>query len=179
MADKIEEGRTNASFKMAIFRTLMPMANQENFSLDDHLEKDAPKKALRTPREAEILREVQCGLRGADFLSGEDIMIDLHNSAARIEFANGISKCVRPSSVIRSIARNRYVYGREFFSLQGIWAEDLPNPQPMQMMQADADNDGVCKDLGGNAMATTVFQANLIASLCHCFGWRHRRHLTG
>jgi len=154
---------------MTLLATLASISACGNFDMDLHLPA-RPRQHLRTPREVEVLKAHEQSSHAAAFLGGQDVFFDTHNSLNRLEFADEMSTCVRPSASIYAKNRHHYLNGKDFMNLQGVWPEDLLRPE--YFYQLCKEDDALARDLAGNAMTTTVSQVHFIAALIHSEGIR-------
>ena len=99
------------------------------------------------------------------------VCLHMGSSAARLEYAVGVSTCVRPSPEIYCHKAGRPFVGCELLRLQGVFAGDFSKPKEVSEL-----SEGLARDMAGNAFTTCVLQASLLASMVSNSVWRCMGH---
>lgn len=162
----LDGGQSEHLLNEKMSSTLSAMSSEKRFPFDKIFDPALPKVSLRGNAAATVQQAI-----GKSMVQNQsaNIFVDTSTSTDRDpELAYNVTTCIRPSHPIYSVALGRYLTVGELFQCQGIFRNDLQNPQALD----DAlQTPSKAQDLAGNAFASTCAQVQLIASLCHAQGW--------
>lgn len=163
----LDDGQDVSQLSARMSETLNDMASEQKFPFEEIFDSSLPKCTLR----GNALEKVKQALEKSAVQNGcKNIFVDTSSSEGwGVEECTGVSTCVRPSHPIYSVQLGRNLTVQEMFHCQGIWKDDFLNPQAVEHC---LEKPGKAQVLAGNAFASTVAQAQLLASLVHARGWK-------
>ena len=163
----LDEGQSVKEFRQRMSETLSDLSGGTHFDHGQVFEEGLPKvdlegNAARLVKEAIEKKVLQN--------ESNDLFVDTSSSHSReVEVSCGGATCVRPTHQIYTVKRERFLSVAELWRCQGLFRGDFERPEAVDMMM---QNPKLALDLCGNSFASTCAQAQVIASLCHCKGWK-------
>ena len=162
----LDEGQSQQDFRQRMSETLSDLSSDIHFDHGQVFEEGLETTALQ----GNAARVVQAVEKGRLHNESNDLYADTSSSHSReVEMSYGAAACVRPTHPIYSVKRERFLTVAELWRCQGLFRDNFERPKAVdQILQQPK----LAQDLCGNSFASTCAQAQLIASLCHCKGWK-------
>ena len=163
----LDEGQSQQDFRQLMSETLSDLSSDIHFDHGQVFEEGLTTTALQGNAARVVQEAVEKGRLQNE---SNDLYVDTSSSHSReAEMSYGATTCVRPTHPIYSVKRERFLTVAELWRCQGLFRDDFERPEAVdQILQQPK----LAQDLCGNSFASTCAQAQLIASLCHCKGWK-------